>query len=202
MDQADGRGSRGQIIDPTAWVAPTAVLSGEVSVGRHSRILHGAVLSADGGPVSVGEYCVIMEGAVIRGTRTHPLALGNHVLVGPHAYLTGCRVDHEVFIATGAMVFNGAELGRASSVALCGAVHIGCRLPPGERVPVGWVAVGDNARLYPPTEVAAIRAGLAEMGGFLPYVFGVDPSADRGAQMREAMEKYTHRLGVTQSSEQ
>jgi hypothetical protein len=78
---------------------------------------------------------------------------------------------------------------------LCGTVHIGCQLPPGKWVPISWVAEGNPARLYPPTEVSAIRAGLAEMGGFLPYVLGVDPDADRGAQMREAMEKYTSRPG-------
>jgi carbonic anhydrase/acetyltransferase-like protein (isoleucine patch superfamily) len=183
------------MVDPNAWVAPTAVLSGDVSVGPNSRILHGAGLSADGGPVTVGEHCVVMEGAVLRGTRAHPLTLGNHVLVGPHAYLTGCRIEDEVFIATGAMVFNGAVMGRASSVALVGAVHIGCVVPPGERIPIGWVAVGDPARLHPPTDVEPIRAGLTEMGGFLPYVFGVDPDADRGAQMREAMGKYTRGLG-------
>ncbi|MDQ6898865.1 MAG: gamma carbonic anhydrase family protein, partial [Candidatus Dormibacteraeota bacterium] len=129
-----------------------------------------------------------------RGTGSHALRVGNHVLVGPHAYLTGCSVEDEVFIATGAMVFNGAAMGCASSVALGGAVHIGCVVPAGERIPIGWIAVGNPARLHPPTEVESIRAGLAEMGGFLPYVFGVDPEAERGAQMREAMEKYTRRL--------
>jgi carbonic anhydrase/acetyltransferase-like protein (isoleucine patch superfamily) len=183
------------MVDSGAWVAPTAVLSGEVSVGASSRVLHGAVLTADGGPVTVGENCVVMEGAVLRGTRVHPLTLGNHVLVGPHAYLTGCRIEDEVFIATGAMVFNGAVMGRASSVALVGAVHIGCVVPPGARIPIGWVAVGNPARFHPPADVEPIRAGLTEMGGFLPYVFGVDPDADRGAQMREAMEKYTRGLG-------
>lgn len=179
------------MVDPQAWVAPTAVLNGDVTLGAHSRVLHGAVLTADGGPITIGEYCVIMEGAVLRDTRAHPLTVGNHVLVGPHAYLTGCRVDDEVFIATGAMVFNGAEVGRASSVALCGAVHIGCVVPPGERIPIGWVAVGNPASLYPPTDVEPIRTGLTEMGGFLPYVFGIDPTKDRGAQMRAAMQKYT-----------
>src|SRR5947207_2703690 len=86
------------------------------------------------------------------------------MLIGPHAYLTGCRVEDEVFIATAAMVFNGAVMGRASSVALGGAVHIGCEVAPGERIPIGWVAVGKPARLYPPTEVDAIRAGLTEIG--------------------------------------
>ncbi|MBJ7602775.1 MAG: gamma carbonic anhydrase family protein [Candidatus Dormibacteraeota bacterium] len=183
------------MIDPDAWVAPTAVVSGDVTIGAHTRVLHGAVLTADGGPVAIGRHCVIMEGAVLRGTGVHELRVGNHVLVGPHAYLTGCRLEDEVFIATGGMVFNGAVMGRASSVALGAAVHIGCVVPAGKRIPIGWIAVGNPARLYPPSDMESIRAGIVEMGGFLPYVFGVDPQADRGAQMREAMEKYTRRLG-------
>jgi carbonic anhydrase/acetyltransferase-like protein (isoleucine patch superfamily) len=127
---------------------------------------------------------------VLRGTPRHPLTIGDHVLAGPHCYLTGCRVGDEVFIATGAMVFNGAQMGRASSVALGGAVHIGCVVPPETRIPIGWVAVGDPARLYPPGEAGNIRAGLEEAGGFLPLVFGTDPAAGRGQQMRTAMRRY------------
>ena len=81
-------------------------------------------------------------------------------------------------------------MGRASSVALGGAVHIGCVVPPQTRIPIGWVAVGDPARLYPPDEAGQIRAGLEEAGGFLPFVFGTDPAADRGEQMRTAMRRY------------
>src|SRR6478672_9211314 len=181
-------------VDPGAWVAPTAVLSGQVRVGPGSCVLHGAVLSADGGPVEIGANCVIMEHAVLRGTPRHPLTIGDHVLAGQHCYLTGCTVGDEVFIATGAMVFNGAQMGRASSVALGGAVHIGCVVPPETRIPIGWVAVGNPARLYPPGEVAPIRAGLEEAGGFLPFVFGADPAADRGEQMRTALRRYTGML--------
>ena len=164
-------------VHPDAYVASTAVLSGQVSVGAGSCVLHGAVLTADGGPVQVGANSVIMEHAVLRGTPRHRLVIGNHVLAGPNSYLTGCQVDDEVFIATGAMVFNGARMGRASSVALGGAVHIGCVVPPETRIPIGWVAVGDPARLYPPGDAAPIRAGLEEAGGFLPFVFGSDPAA-------------------------
>ena len=146
-------------VHPEAYVAPTAVLSGQVRVGPGSCVLHGAVLSADGGPVDVGASCVIMEHAVLRGTARHPLVIGDHVLAGPHSYLTGCRVGDEVFIATGAMVFNGAQMGRASSVALGGAVHIGCVVPPETRIPIGWVAVGDPARRT--RQVRQLRSGRA-----------------------------------------
>lgn len=103
-------------------------------------------------------------------------------------------IGDEVFIATGAMVFNGAQMGRASSVALGGAVHIGCVVPPETRIAIGWVAVGNPARVYPPGEAESIRAGLDEAGGFLPSVFGTDSSADRGEQMRTAMTRYARYL--------
>src|SRR5215470_14205494 len=181
-------------VDPAAYIAPTAVLSGDVRVGPGSCVLHGAVLTADGGPVRVGANCVIMEQAVLRGTPAHPLLAGDHVLIGPHAYLTGCDIGDEVFIATGAMIFNGARMGQASSVALGGGVHINCVVPPETRIPIGWVAVGDPARLYPPGEADSIRAGLEEAGGFLPFVFGTDCSAPRTEQMRTAMRRYTRYL--------
>ena len=189
-------------VHPDAYVAPTAVLSGQVQVGPGSCVLLGAVLAADGGPAEIGANCVIMEHAVLRGTPRQPLKLGDHVLAGPHSYLTGCTVGDEVFIATGAMVFNGAQMGRASSVALGGAVHIGCVVPPGTRIPIGWVAVGDPARLYPPGEADSVRAGLEEAGGFLPFVFGTDPAADRGEQMRTAMRRYASFLSRSHSGDE
>src|SRR5258708_38724558 len=72
-------------VHPEAYVAPTAVLSGEVRIGRGSCIMHGAVLAAEGGPVEIGANYVIMENAVLRGTRRHPLIMGDHVLAGPHS---------------------------------------------------------------------------------------------------------------------
>jgi hypothetical protein len=98
------------------------------------------------------------------------------------------------------MIFNGARLERASSVALGGTVHIGARLTPEQRLPIGWVAVGDPARMYPSTAVDEIRAGLTEQGGFLPYVFGVEDTGDRGAMMREALQHYTHALRTASES--
>src|SRR6266536_3834010 len=188
-------------VDPDAYVAPTAVLSGQVRVGPGSCVLHGAVLAADGGPVEVGANCVVMEHAVLRGTPQHPLVAGDHVLAGPHSYLVGCTVGDEVFIATGAMVFNGAQMGRASSVALGGAVHIGCVVPPQTRIPIGWVAVGDPARLYPPGEAEQIRAGIEETGGFFPFVFCTNPTAPRPQQMRTALDRYTRALARRRDDE-
>ena len=178
-------------IHPDAYVAPTAVLSGQVSVGAGSCIMHGAVLAAQGGPVQVGAGCVIMENAVLRGTVAHPLLIGDSVLAGPHTQLTGATLADEVFIAAGAMVGNGAHLGRAASVAPGAIVHLGAIVAPHARIPAGWVAVGDPARAYPPGQAEAIGAGLAETGwSFLPLVFGIDDAGGRRDQLRTALARY------------
>ena len=94
---------------PDAWIAPTAVLSGQVRVGSGSCVLHGAVLTDDGGPVEVGANCVIMEHAVVRGTPRHPVRIGDHVLAGPHCYLTGCTISDEVFSSEADSIRAGLE---------------------------------------------------------------------------------------------
>jgi len=71
-------------IHESAYIAPTATVCGDVTIGAESCVLFGAVLVAEGGPVAIGEHCVVMEQAVLRGTARHPVRVGNHVLVGPH----------------------------------------------------------------------------------------------------------------------
>ncbi len=49
-------------VSESAYIAPTAVLSGDVTVGPHNRVLFGVVVSAEGGPVVIGAHCVVMDG--------------------------------------------------------------------------------------------------------------------------------------------
>ncbi len=95
-------------VHPSAYIAPTAVLSGDVRVGPGCQVLFGAVLTDDGGPVELGESTIVMENAVLRGTRRDPVRIGAHVLVGPGSYLVGARAEDDCFLATGVTVFNGA----------------------------------------------------------------------------------------------
>jgi carbonic anhydrase/acetyltransferase-like protein (isoleucine patch superfamily) len=86
-----------------------------------------------------------MENAVLKAGRRAPLSLGNNVLIGPRAYLSGCTIEDEVFLATGSTVFNQAVIGRRAEVRIGGVVHVRTRVRPDETVPIGWVAVGDPA---------------------------------------------------------
>lgn len=181
-------------VHPSAYVAPTAVLSGDVSVGPGCQVLFGAVLTDDGGPVELGESTIVMENAVLRGTRRDPLRIGAHVLVGPRSYLVGASVDDDCFLATGVTVFNGARLGRGCEVRINATVHLRTVLPPGALVPIGWIAVGDPALIAPPEQHEDIWAVQRELD-FPCYVWGLprpDPAAQGvpGSQMTEITRRF------------
>jgi gamma-carbonic anhydrase len=103
------RGKR-PTVDPSAYVAPTAVLCGDVRVGPESRILFGAVVSGEDGHVEIGARCVVMENALVRGREAHPVELGDDVLVGPHAHVNGAIVGEGAFLATGTALFPGSSV--------------------------------------------------------------------------------------------
>ena len=123
----------------------------------------------------------------------HPTTIGDHVLIGPHAYVSGATVADEVFLATGSMVFNGARMGQASSVALGGAVHIGCQVAAGTRVPIGWVAVGDPAELYRRTKSTPSGRGSRARAAS-PLRLRHERRPDPPEAMRAAMTRYTRGL--------
>lgn len=181
-------------IHESAYVAPTAVICGDVTIGEDSRVLFGAVIVAEGGPVGIGAHCIIMENAVIRGTRRHPTRLGNHVLVGPRAYLTGCTVEDNVFLATGATIFNGARIGTRAEVRINGVVHLKTTLPADAVVPIGWIAVGTPVEILPPQDHERIWA-IQEPLNFPHTVFGLERATAGDTIMPELTRRYTRALG-------
>lgn len=169
-------------VHASAYVAPTAVLCGDVTIGAHSRVLFGAVVTAEGGPVEIGEHCVIMENAVVRGVPRHPTVLGDGVLVGPHAHLTGCVLEGSNRVATGAVVFNGARLGLGAEVEFHAVVGVNTVLPAGVAVPMGWFAGGDPAELVPPGDWERIQAVLGPLD-YPGTVFGIGEGEARAPDM-------------------
>jgi carbonic anhydrase/acetyltransferase-like protein (isoleucine patch superfamily) len=140
-----------------------------------------------------------MEQAVLRAAGRFPLTVGHHVLIGPHAYLSGCEVGDHCFIATGAMVFNGASLGDACVVALDGKVHIQSQLAPGSRVPIGFIAIGRPAQIYPPDQAPGVHEELARLD-FMGYVFGVGSrERSRAEVMEAALNRYVRGLSSHQN---
>jgi carbonic anhydrase/acetyltransferase-like protein (isoleucine patch superfamily) len=169
-------------IDPTAYVAPTAVICGDVTVGPPTHISYGAVIEAHGAPVRIGAQCIVRENLNIRSTHRNAVEIGNHVLIGPHASLKGCVVEDECFLATGVRVYQGARIGRRSEVRIDGVVHVRSVLPPESLVPIKWVAVGDPARLLPPHKHEEIDAVLGGMN-FSKEVYGLERRSGGGVDM-------------------
>lgn len=181
-------------IDAEAWIAPDATVSGDVTIGAGSRVMHGARLIAEaGGSIRIGRNCIVLENAVIRATGRHPCRLGDHCLVGPNSHVVGADIDDEVFIATGAAIFHGARIGHGAEVRIHGVVHLRTRLEPGATVPIGWVAVGDPAEILPPDRHEEIWA-LQKPLDFPGFVYGVDRNAP--GVMREITAGLSARLGV------
>ena len=179
-------------VHPGAVVAPTAVISGDVTIGEGCQVLHGAVLTAEGGPITLGVSVIVMENALIRASAAHPVHIGSHVLVGPTASLSGATVADEVFLATGTRVFNGARIGERSEVRIGAIVHLRTVLPPESVVPIGWVAVGDPAQMLSPDRHEEIWALQKDLD-FPGYVFGLD------RETPDLMIQLTERYGAALS---
>ena len=172
------------MVPESAYVAPSAVLCGGVVLGERARVLHGAVLSAEDGEVRLGANAVVMENALVRGRAGHPALIGDAVLIGPHAHVNGAVLEDEVFVATGASLFPGSVAGVRAELRINSVLHVGSRLEPGAVLPIGWIAAGDPARLFPPDrhdELWEVQRAL----DFPGTVYGVA----RDTPMREIMAR-------------
>ena len=187
-------------IHESAYVAPSAVVSGDVTIDAECAILHGAVITAEGAPLEIGASTVIMENAVLKSSGGEalrfPLKIGKGCLIGPHAYIVGAEIGDGCFIATGAKIFNGAVLGGDSSVSLAGIVHVKARLPNGSRVPIEHIALGDPATIYPPERASDVQDKLH----FSRDVFNLEDGGVAGTKIAETYAKFLRKIHAQDTS--
>ncbi len=182
-------------IHPSAYIAPNATICGDVEIGMGARIMFGVSVIAEGGRITVGANTVVLENAVIRSTPKHSTRIGTHSLIGPHAHVVGCGIEDNVFIATGASIFHGASVGRGSEVRINGVVHIKTKLAPGSTVPIGWIAVGNPAQIFPPekhNEIWEVQKPL----NFPEFVYGIKRVPELEALMPAITVQYRKQLGM------
>ena len=189
------------VIHKLAAIEPGAIVSGDVTIGPHTVVLAGAVITSQGAPVRIGEKCIIMENAVIRGAGKHSCIIENHVLIGPHAHISGATIKGKCFIATGAAIFNGSILEEGTVVTVNGIVHIAAHCPPSTFVPIGHIAFGDPTTIYSPEKAPAFHKKLSSIG-FTKMVFSFDSSDMTNAEANYALcEKYTRALSKHKNDE-
>ncbi|MGH3146516.1 MAG: gamma carbonic anhydrase family protein [Rubrobacter sp.] len=193
--------SRGRepVVDASAFVAPTAVLVGRVSVGPGARVMYGAVLDSEASRVEVGETAIVCENAVLRGTSVAetdlPVVVGDHAFLGPHATLLRCVVGPACYVATGATVLQGAMVGSGAVVAVGALVHANASVPDEFFVPPNTVAVGDPLEVYAPGDEGLPEA--IKSADFALTAFGVQTAwEDRVSRYRETAEVRAEEFGA------
>ncbi|WP_029431709.1 gamma carbonic anhydrase family protein [Blastococcus sp. URHD0036] len=142
-------------IDEEAFVAPTAVVVGAVTLGPRSSIWYGSVARADEEQIVIGADSNVQDGCALHSDPGFPLVVGRGVTVGHRVVLHGARIDDDVLVGMGSIVMNGAQIGGASIVA-AGAV-----VTPGTQVPPWSVVAGVPARVVR----AATEEDLAHIRG-------------------------------------
>ena len=138
-------------IDSSAYIAPTAVVLGDVSLGPRASIWYLSVLRGDMAPISIGADSNIQDGTIVHVDEGVPCSVGERVGVGHRVILHGCTVEDDSLIGMGSILLNGVRIGTGSVVA-AGAV-----IPEGMQVPAGSLVMGVPGRI-----VRAVDPVLAE----------------------------------------
>lgn len=162
-------------IDPTAWVAPDAVLVGKVRIGPGASVWFGAVLRGDNEWIEIGAGSNVQELCVMHTDPGHPLRVGPGCTIGHKAMLHGCTIGQGALVGMGATVLNGALVGAESLIGACALVTEGKEIAPGSLVmgaPGKVVRALDSAAieglrrsaLHYQANAARFRDGLSEIG--------------------------------------
>ena len=118
-------------IDEEAFVAPTAVVVGAVTLEARASIWYGAVARADEEVIVIGPDSNVQDGCTLHSDPGFPLVVGRGVTVGHRVVLHGARVDDDVLVGMGSVVMNGAHIGSGSIIAAGAVVTQGKEFPPG-----------------------------------------------------------------------
>lgn len=118
-------GTKKPNVHATAYVAPSAVLSGDVTVDEGCAILYGAVITAEGAPIAIGANTVVMENAVLKssggGAMQFSLNVGESCIIGPGAYVVGATIEPGCFITARSVIRNGETISENTTVGEVGA---------------------------------------------------------------------------------
>jgi carbonic anhydrase/acetyltransferase-like protein (isoleucine patch superfamily) len=116
------------------YLAKTAMVIGDVVLGAQSSIWYGAVLRGDINAIVVGHHSNVQDNAVLHVADDFPCVLGNWVTVGHGAVVHACSVGDEVLVGMGAVILDGAVIGKQSIIGAKALVTQGTKIPPGSLV--------------------------------------------------------------------
>jgi len=121
-------------IHPTAWVADSAQVIGQVVLEENVSVWFGVILRGDNDVISVGKGSNIQENSVFHIDRGHPLVLGENVTIGHQVMLHGCTIGDNSLVGIGAVVLNDARIGKNCLVGAGSLVTEGKEFPDGSLI--------------------------------------------------------------------
>lgn len=121
---------REELLDPTVYIAPGAVVLGDVTMGAESSIWFNAVVRGDTEAIRIGTQTNVQDLCVLHADAGFPCVLGNRVTLGHAAIVHGATVEDDCMIGMRAVVMNGAKIGHGSIVAVGAVVTEGTEIPP------------------------------------------------------------------------
>lgn len=121
-------------IDPTAFVAPSADVIGDVTIGEDSSVWYGCVLRGDIAPIVVGTRSNLQDLTLVHVDRDAPTRIGDRVGVGHRAIIHGCEIEDDVLVGMGAIVLSHSRIGAGSVIAAGALVTERTVIPPGSLV--------------------------------------------------------------------
>ena len=152
------------VIDPTAYVDPSAQVIGDVEVGPESSVWMNVVMRGDVNHIRVGSRSNVQDGTVVHVMHgVHPTSIGDDVTIGHGAVVHGCAVADRVLIGMGAIVLNGAVVGPDSIVAA------GSLVPEGMTIPPRSLAMGSPARVKRELSDAEVASILDYAASYVRY---------------------------------
>ena len=151
-------GDRRPNLSPTAWVAPSAELIGDVVLGAEASIWFGAVIRADNTAITIGARSNVQDGAMLHSDPDAPLSVVEDCTIGHHAILHGCTIGARVLVGMGAIILNHAVIGEDCLVGAGALVTEGKTFSPRSLI------VGSPARAVRTLDDAALE-GLRRSAG-------------------------------------
>lgn len=139
-------------IDSRAWLAPGAVVAGDVTIGPDTSVWFGSVVRGDVHAIRIGARSNLQDHCVVHVTKDRfPAWIGDEVTVGHRATVHGCLVGDGALVGIGAVVLDGAEVGEEALVAA------GALVAPGAKVPARHLVMGVPARVVRPLRDEEVR---------------------------------------------
>lgn len=121
-------------IDPSAFIHPAAVVTGDVTLGARVSVWPTAVLRGDSDSITVGDDSNVQDGAVVHADDNLPTIIGKRVAIGHRAIVHGSIIDDDCLIAMGAILLNGVRVGSGSIVGAGAVCREGMQIPPNSLV--------------------------------------------------------------------